>query len=69
MEQKTQSKYILLEKIIFFNSKLNPKSQEKISETQNKTSQNQNTQNIQNTSPQKYRTFLNDLNKQMALSL
>ena len=63
MEQKTQSKYILLEKPIFFNSKLNPKSQEKISETQNKNSQNQNTQNIQNNSPQKYRTFLNDPNE------
>ena len=63
MEQKTQSKYILLEKPIFFNSKLDPKSQEKISETQNKNSQNQNTQNIQNNSPQKYRTFLNDPNE------
>ena len=63
MEQKTQSKYILLEKPIFFNSKLNPKSQDKISENQNKNSQNQNTQNIQNNSPQKYRTFLNDPNE------
>ena len=34
MEQKTQSKYILLEKPIFFNSKLNPKSHDKISENQ-----------------------------------
>ncbi len=63
MEQKTQSKYILLEKPRFFNSKLNPKSQDKISENQNKNSQNQNTQNIQNNSPQKYRTFLNDPNE------
>lgn len=45
MEQKTQSKYILLEKPIFFNSKLNPKSQENISETQ---TQNKNTENNNN---------------------
>ena len=65
MEQKTQSKYILLEKPIFFNSKLNPKSQENISETQaqNKNTENNNNQNNQNKSPQKYRTFLNDPNE------
>ena len=65
MEQKTQSKYILLEKPIFFNSKLNQKSQENKSETQtqNQNSQNQNIKNIQNNSPQKYRTFLNDPNE------
>ena len=65
MEQKTQSKYILLEKPMFFNSKLNQKSQENKSETQtqNQNSQNQNIKNIQNNSPQKYRTFLNDPNE------
>ena len=65
MEQKTQSKYILLEKPIFFNSKLTPKSQENISETQaqNKNTENNNNQNNQNKSPQKYRTFLNDPNE------
>ena len=65
MEQKTQSKYILLEKPIFFNSKLNPKSQENISETQaqNKNTENNNNQNNQNKSSQKYRTFLNDPNE------
>ena len=65
MEQKTQSKYILLEKPMFFNSKLNQKSQENKSETQtqNQNSQNQNIKNIQNNSSQKYRTFLNDPNE------
>ena len=65
MEQKKESKYILLEKPMFFNSKLNQKSQENKSETQtqNQNSQNQNIKNIQNNSPQKYRTFLNDPNE------
>ena len=61
MEQKKESKYILLEKPMFFNSKLNPKKEDLTNEKK----ENQNFQNPEkkNNTPPKHRIFLKDPNE------
>ena len=61
MEQKKESKYILLEKPMFFNSKLNQKKEDLTNEKK----ENQNFENPEkkNNTPPKHRIFLKDPNE------